>query len=78
MAKNIRAITKSDIGLSTTGISGPNNESLKKQTGIVFIGFSTKNKNLVKKFIFNVERNTHREMTAISALNLVRLNILNT
>ena len=73
MAKSIRTNTQADIGISTTGISGPSGGNELKTQGLVFIGLSTKKISSVKKYIFKVNRNIHREITTTAALNIVRL-----
>lgn len=73
MAEGIRNNTHADIGLSTTGISGPDGGSKSKPLGLVYIGIVTPNVSKVKKYIFRVPRNVHREMTTTAALNITRL-----
>ena len=75
MATNIRNKTKSDIGLSTTGISGPGGGSKEKPIGLVYIGLVTPIKSIVKKYNFNFGRHIHREMTATAAINITRLSL---
>ena len=73
MANGIRNNTKADIGLSTTGISGPGGGTEEKPVGLVYIGVVTPEKFIVKKCNFNFGRHIHREMTTTTALNLTRL-----
>ena len=73
MAEGIRYNTHADIGLSTTGISGPDGGTDSKPIGLVYIGIVTPDISKVKKYIFDVKRNAHREMTATAALNITRL-----
>ena len=75
MAIGVRKKCHSDIGLSTTGIAGPNGGSKKKPVGLVFIGLVTPTNSLVKKFYFNFSRNLNREVTASAAFNITRLEI---
>ena len=77
MAKNIRLKTQSDIGISTTGISGPDGATKKKPLGLVYIGIANNKTSTVKKFIFEYDRDIHREITSNTALNIVRLMIEN-
>ena len=73
MAKGVRAKTGADIGISTTGISGPSGGTKTKPVGLVYIGVVTPEKSMVKKYNFNYGRNIHREMTTTAALNITRL-----
>lgn len=73
MAEGIRKISKSDYGLSATGIAGPTGGTPEKPVGLVFIGFAHENDSFAEKFLFGEDRNTNRERTAQAALNLVRL-----
>ena len=75
MAKGVRAKTGADIGISTTGISGPSGGTKTKPVGLVYIGVVTPEKSMVKKYNFNYGRNIHREMTTAAALNITRLAI---
>jgi len=73
MAKGIRVKSGADIGISTTGISGPDGGTDEKPVGLVFIGIVTPTKSIVKKYNFNYGRKIHREMTCTAALNTTRL-----
>jgi nicotinamide-nucleotide amidase len=73
MANGIRSKTNADIGLSTTGISGPAGGTETKPVGLAYIGLVTPNKSIVKKYNFDFGRLIHREMIATSSLNLIRL-----
>ena len=73
MANGIRNKTRADIGLSTTGISGPGGGTDTKPVGLVYIGLVTPEKSMVKKYNLDFGRQIHREMTATAALNLTRL-----
>ena len=75
MAVGIRKNTHADIGISTTGISGPSGESKSKPLGLVYIAVVTPDISKVKKYIFKVDRYIHREMAATAALNITRLTI---
>ena len=75
MAKGIRDKTEADIGISTTGISGPEGGTKTKPVGLVYIGVVTPENSMVKKYNFSYGRNIHREMTTTAALNITRLAI---
>ena len=73
MAEGVRKITGAEIGLATTGISGPKGGSKSKPVGLVYIALVTPDKSTVKCYNFNFNRKIHREMTATAALNITRL-----
>ena len=73
MSTNISNIMETDIGVSATGISGPSGGSESKPLGLVFISIQYLNKVYTEKFIFSRDRKNHREVTANTALNMLRL-----
>lgn len=73
MAEQIRILTNADIGISTTGIAGPGGGTKSKPVGLVYIGLSTKSKNIVEKYIFRFDRKNNRILTAHKALDMIRL-----
>ena len=72
MADSIKNKTKSDIGIATTGISGPSGATAGKDIGIIFIAVSYNETILVKKFNLIPKRNIHRETASSIALNMIR------
>ena len=72
MAESIQTITKSDIAIATTGISGPSGGTDEKPVGLVYIAISYNGNVWVKEFNFFPERLIHREITSQTALNMVR------
>lgn len=75
MAKGIREKTQADIGLATTGISGPTGGTKTKPVGLVYIALITPQNSKVKQYNLNFGRKIHREMTATAALNITRLSL---
>ena len=71
MAINISKKFKSDIALSCTGISGPNGGTDKKPVGTVYISIKFFDKILTEKFIFRLNRESHRMMTKQTALYML-------
>lgn len=71
MAENIRKLSKVDIGLSTTGIAGPTGGSKEKPIGLVYIGISTENYKIVKKFFFKGNRIDNKMSTCNVALKML-------
>ena len=75
MARNVRQKFKSSIGISTSGIAGPDGGTKNKQIGTVWIGYSDKNKTTSKKLILTKKRNINITLSAVNALNQVRINL---
>ena len=73
MASSIKEKFKTDIGISTTGISGPGGGSNKKPVGLIYIAISFKNKHICKKFNLMPNRKLHREIATHTALNMLRV-----
>ena len=71
MAINISKKFKSDIALSCTGISGPNGGTDKKPVGTVYISIKFFDKILTEKFIFRLNRESHRMITKQTALYML-------
>ena len=71
MAEGIRTKSNVDIGLSTTGIAGPTGGTKEKPVGLVYIGLSTKDEVLVKKFQFSGNRLENKENTCKAALQML-------
>ena len=51
MAEGARLSTNSDIGISITGIAGPDGGTATKPVGLVYVGFSSKDKNILRNYI---------------------------
>ena len=49
MAEGVRKLSGADIGISTTGIAGPNGGTAEKPVGLVYVGISTKNHSFAKE-----------------------------
>lgn len=72
MAKGVKKLAKTDIGISTTGIAGPAGGSKKKPVGTVFIALAYKNSVWVEKFKFIGTRTQIRIKTKNKALSLIK------
>ncbi len=72
MAKNVRLLAKTDIGIGISGIAGPGGATKKKSVGLVYIALSTKEKTICKEFHFLGQRNIIKYKAAQAALNLLR------
>jgi len=76
MAKGIREISKTDLGLSVTGIAGPTGGTKEKPVGLIYVGLADAQKRWVEKFLFGQDRMINRERASQAALNMVRLYFL--
>ena len=73
MAKNIMYKFDTDIGVSTTGISGPTGGTDDKPIGLIYIAVVIKDQKIVKEFNLVPSRREHREVATHTALNMLRL-----
>jgi competence/damage-inducible protein CinA-like protein len=76
MAEGVKAISGTDIGLSTTGIMGPTGATPGKQVGLVYIGFCDDTVCTAKKFLFGDNRIFNKQRTAQAALEMIRRALL--
>jgi nicotinamide-nucleotide amidase len=72
MAQGVRNNAKTDIGLSTTGIAGPNGGTAEKPVGLVYIGISDEKSTESYEYKFVGDRNNIREQAAKAALEILR------
>ncbi|MEM7007914.1 MAG: competence/damage-inducible protein A [Thermodesulfobacteriota bacterium] len=78
MAKGVRSLSGSDIGIGISGIAGPGGGSEEKPVGTVFIGFdSDKTGSVAREFHFHGTREEIKLITVLNALYLIRKNLLN-
>ena len=75
MAQGIAKGFDTNVGLSTTGIAGPDGASEEKPVGLVYIGIYINGKTLVYKNIFKGDRSSIREQTVNEILNKLKLNL---
>ncbi len=76
MAIGIRKMSGSDIGLSITGIAGPNGGSPEKPVGLVYVGLSWKGEVEVAKNIFLGNREIIKSQSSQKALDMLRRHLL--
>lgn len=72
MAIGIRARAGTDIGVSITGIAGPDGGTPEKPVGLVYIGYADTTLTKVEKHLFYGERLEIKLRSANSAFHLVR------
>ena len=76
MASGIRTAAGTDLGLSVTGIAGPEGGSSDKPVGTVYIGLATPDGCRVEKFLFCGDRGQIRSMTTSAALERLKAYLL--
>jgi len=72
MAKDVRLLAGTDIGIGISGIAGPNGATRKKPVGLVYIALSTKKKTICREFRFLGQRNIVKYKATQAALDMVR------
>ena len=72
LAKNIKQLAKTDLGLGVTGIAGPGGVTKDKPVGLVYIALATPRKTLCREFHFHGDRDALRQRASQAALDMVR------
>ncbi len=72
MASGVRKLANTDIGLSVTGIAGPDGGTSEKPIGLVFVALSNYRGNFYEKHIFSGDREIIKKRSALAAFNLIR------
>ena len=75
MAIGVQEKFSTNIGISTTGIAGPEGGTNTKPIGLVFIGFAYNGHSKAYKFNFSHDRISNKMITVQAALNLLRKNV---
>jgi nicotinamide-nucleotide amidase len=76
MAKGVRLVSGSDLGLAVTGIAGPDGGVEGKPVGTVFISLAAPDGCWTKRFQFSGSRDEIRILTAWTALDWLRRYLL--
>ncbi|WP_027633548.1 competence/damage-inducible protein A [Clostridium hydrogeniformans] len=72
MAEGIAKRCEGDIGVSITGIAGPDGGTVEKPVGLVYVGLYIKGEIKVKKLTLQGDRDRIRRRTTMSALDFIR------
>jgi len=72
MAKNVRLLSGSDIGIGISGIAGPGSGTKKKPVGLVYIAVSTKQKLISREYRFLGQRDIIKYKSTQAALDMLR------
>ena len=77
MAEGARLRAESTYALATTGVAGPGGGSPEKPVGTIYLALaSAKSGTIVKKHFFPSDRETFKQLSAQSALDLLRKELL--
>jgi PncC family amidohydrolase len=76
MAKGVRELLDSDIGIATTGIAGPTGGTPDKPVGLVYIALATKDYVYHEEHIFHKDRAGNKHEAADAALKMLKRAIL--
>lgn len=76
MAEGIRKNAQADIGLSVTGIAGPDGGTEKKPVGLVYIGIASKEGTQTVEHRFLGKREQIRSRAVLAALDMVRKHLI--
>lgn len=71
MARNVRRILKTDIGISITGIAGPTGAGAGKPVGLTYVGISQGAKTEVFEFRFKGNRSANKRQAVQAALRIL-------
>lgn len=72
MAGGVRKKLAASVGLSVTGIAGPDGGSTEKPVGTFFIGVSLEERTFSQRYFYVGSRSTIRRFAAYAALDVVR------
>jgi nicotinamide-nucleotide amidase len=76
MAEGVRERFAADLGIATTGISGPGGGSDAKPVGLVHLALADEQGTHSDHFVFPLDRTRHRQLTAQVALDWIRRRML--
>jgi nicotinamide-nucleotide amidase len=76
MAKGVQEKFKTDYAIATSGVAGPGGGTKEKPVGTTWIAIAAPNKILAKHFLFGEHRERNIRRAALSALNMLRKEIL--
>ncbi len=71
LADNIRALLRTDLAASVTGIAGPDGGSIDKPVGLVYIAAVSRSDRLVRRYVFSGNRECIRRQACASTLSML-------
>jgi nicotinamide-nucleotide amidase len=72
MARGARERAGADVGVSVTGIAGPDGGTPTKPVGLVFVGLADPHGAVVERHRFDRDREGNKALSAVHALDLLR------
>ncbi len=66
-------VSQADYAIAISGVAGPTGGTEEKPVGTVYIGVASKDNKMIKRFQFGTNRIMNKEMSAFTALNMLRL-----
>ena len=76
MVRGTLSLLTCDFAIAVTGLVGPGNGGEKEPVGTVWIAVGDKDKTVSKEFFFRFDRKRNIELSAMNALNMLRLFII--
>ena len=70
MARGVRLVIGADVGISVTGLAGPDSDGSGKPVGLVYVGASDKEKTVVEEYCFSGDRASVRDQAIQAAVRL--------
>lgn len=70
MAEGVRSLIRASIGVSVTGLAGPDSDGSGKPVGLVYVGASDGETSLVREHVFSGNRQAVREQAVEAAMEL--------
>lgn len=71
MARGVRKLADSHIGLAVTGIAGPDGGTETKPIGLVYVAVDRENESFCRRFLFTGSREEIRQQTIEEALKMI-------
>ena len=72
MAKGAREVVRSDVGVSTTGLAGPDGDGTGRPVGLVYVACADKDGVTVERLQLGGDRARVRRLATLKALDMVR------
>ncbi len=72
MAEGVRKVMKTDFGIATSGVAGPDGGTIEKPVGTIWIACASESKTVAMKLTLTQQRETNIIYGSVAALNLLR------